>query len=124
MLVARRSFVATYDGREVAVHRGRTRVAERHELALRFPLRFEKVNMREDARSRFRDQLDTAETYDDYVRMLDEMTARLRLVQQRGEMRVTAPDPRGEASPSRNTPRHASPSSRRRAPKVFLITPP
>jgi hypothetical protein len=89
MLVARRSFVATYDGRQVAVHRGRTRVAEGHELALRFPLRFEPVNMREDARSRFRGVLDCARSYDEYVRVLDELVTRLETIEQRGAARVT-----------------------------------
>jgi hypothetical protein len=88
MLVARRSFVATYDGRQVAVHRDRTRVAEGHELALRFPLRFEKVNMREQARSRFRHLLDRAQTYSEYRGLLDELVTRLEVVEQRGEVRV------------------------------------
>jgi hypothetical protein len=88
MLVARQSFSAVHDGKPVAVHRGRTRIADDHELARRFPHRWEPVNRREDARIRFRDRLDTAETYDQYIEMLDKATARLALVEQRGEVRV------------------------------------
>jgi hypothetical protein len=40
-LVARISFVADYDGRQVAVHRDRTIVADDHELARWFASRFE-----------------------------------------------------------------------------------
>jgi hypothetical protein len=87
MLVARRSFVATYDGRKVAVHRGRTRVSADHELARRFPLRFEPVRMREEAAARFRDVLDQADTYDEYGATLDRLTARLELVERIGEAR-------------------------------------
>jgi hypothetical protein len=42
--------------------------------------------MREDARSLFRDRLDQATTYDEYVRVLDEATARLERTD-RGEIR-------------------------------------
>ena len=62
MLVARQSFSAVYDGEPVAVHRGTTRIADDHELARRFPHRFEPVNMRKDARVRFRHVLDQADT--------------------------------------------------------------
>jgi hypothetical protein len=88
MLVARRSFVATYDGRQVAVHRGQTRVAEQHELATRFPLRFEPVDRRQDARSRFRHVLDRAQSYSEYRGLLDEVVTRLEVVEQRGEVRA------------------------------------
>jgi hypothetical protein len=87
---ARRSFVATYDGRQVAVHRGQTRVAEGHELAIRFPLRFEKVD-RARMRGHASATSSTPPTYDEYVRMLDKATARLGVVEQRGAVRVTAP---------------------------------
>ena len=90
MLVARRSFtyVDPFDDELKAVHRGRTRVVEGHELALRFPLRFEKANMREQARSRFRHVLDRTQTYSEYRGLLDELATRLELVEQRGEARV------------------------------------
>jgi hypothetical protein len=88
MLVAKRSFVAAYESKPVAVHRGRTRLAEGHELARRFPLRFEPVNMREEAASRFRHLLVGIGTYDEYRARLDYLTARLELVEQRGEVRV------------------------------------
>ena len=52
-------------------------------------MRWEKMSRREDARVRFRDQLDRATSYDQYVEMLDEATERLGLVEQRGEVRVT-----------------------------------
>jgi len=89
MLVARRSFsyVDPFDGEKKAVHRGRTRVAEEHELARRFPLRFEPVRMREEAAARFRHVLDQADTYDEYRSTLDKLTARLELVERMGEAR-------------------------------------
>ena len=90
MLVARQSFSAVYDGKPVAVHRGRTRIADDHELARRFPLRFEPVRMREEAASRFRDALDQADSYDAYRDMLDKLTARLELVERMGEARCGA----------------------------------
>ena len=40
MLVALQSFTCDYDGRRIAVHRGRTFVAADHELAGRYPHRF------------------------------------------------------------------------------------
>jgi hypothetical protein len=40
MLIAAESFVATYGGEQVAVHRGQTRVIHTHELARRYPARF------------------------------------------------------------------------------------
>jgi hypothetical protein len=43
MLVARLSFTDEYDGERVAVFRGSTRVDEDHELAERWPHRFEAV---------------------------------------------------------------------------------
>jgi hypothetical protein len=39
--VARISFVTEYDGEQKAIHRGRTRVSDDHELVRRFPQRFE-----------------------------------------------------------------------------------
>ena len=62
MLVARQSFsyVDSFDGQRKPVHRGITRIANDHELARRFPLRFEPVNMREEARAFSRDRLDQA----------------------------------------------------------------
>lgn len=89
MLVARQSFsyVDSFDGQRKPVHRGITRIANDHELARRFPLRFEPVNMREEARAFFRDRLDQANTYDAYVRELDEATGRLEQVERRGEVR-------------------------------------
>jgi hypothetical protein len=47
MLVARLSFTDEYDGERVAVLRGRSRVEEGHELAQRYPWRFEPVQPRE-----------------------------------------------------------------------------
>ena len=89
MLVARQSFsyVDSFDRERKAVHRGITRVAEGHELARRFPLRFEPVRMREEAASRFRHVLDRATTYDEYRSALDMLTARLELVERTGEAR-------------------------------------
>jgi hypothetical protein len=89
MLVARRSFtyVDSFDGERKAVHPGRTRVAEEHELAQRFPLRFEPVRMREEAAARFRHVLDQADSYDEYRDTLDKLTARLELVERMGEAR-------------------------------------
>jgi hypothetical protein len=91
MLVARRSFtyVDSLDGKRKAVHRGRTRVAEEHELAQRFPLRFEPVRMREEAAARFRHVLDQADTYNEYRSTLDVLTARLELVERTGEARCS-----------------------------------
>jgi len=91
MLIATQSFsyVDPFDGEKKAVHRGRTRVAEDHDLVHRYPMRFEKVDRRHDARIRFRDRLDRAESYDEYVELLDRATDRLGLVEQRGEVRVT-----------------------------------
>jgi hypothetical protein len=90
MLVATHSFsyVDPFDGEKKAVHRGRTRIAEGHPLATRFPFRFEPVNRREDARVRFRDRLDRASSYDEYVELLDKATTRLALVEERGEVRA------------------------------------
>jgi hypothetical protein len=87
MLVARQSFtyVDPFDGEKKAVHRGRTRVAEGHELVQRYPHRWEQVDRRQDARSRFRDQLDRAQTYTEYRGLLDELVTRLEVVEQRGE---------------------------------------
>jgi len=89
MLIARQSFSAVYDGKPVAIHRGTTRVADDHDLVRRFPHRWEPVNRREDAPVRFRDKLDACSTYADYVELLDQATARLGMVEQRGEVRVT-----------------------------------
>ena len=87
MFVAVRSFVATYDGRQVAVHAGRTRVTGDHELARRYPLRFEPVRMREEAASRFRHLLDQTTSYTEYRTMLNTLTARLKTVErQKSEM--------------------------------------
>ena len=90
MLVARQSFtyVDGFDGERKAVHRGRTRVSPDHELAFRYPHRWEPVDRRQDARSRFSHQLDRAQTYAEYRSMLDEMVTRLERVEQRGEVRV------------------------------------
>ena len=88
-LVARQSFSAIYDGQPVAVHRGVSRVSDDHELARRFPLRFEPVHLREDARVRFRHALDQADSYAEYRAMLDLFTDRLKEVEQRGEVRVS-----------------------------------
>jgi hypothetical protein len=90
MLVATHSFayVDPFDGKKKAVHRGRTRVAESHPVATRFPYRFEPVNRREDARVRFVRELDRAESYDQYVELLDKATARLGMVEQRGALRI------------------------------------
>jgi hypothetical protein len=52
MLVARQSFVCEYDGEALAVHRGNTRVADDHELARRYPMRFEPVPEHEQMRYR------------------------------------------------------------------------
>jgi len=87
MLVARQSFVAVYNGEPVAVHRGRTRVAADHELACRFPHRFEEVPTRQDAAVRFRSQLDEATSYDGYRSLLATFTGRLERVAERGEYR-------------------------------------
>lgn len=43
MLVATSTFTADYDGETVEIDRGRTRVADDHDLARRFPDRFEPV---------------------------------------------------------------------------------
>ena len=117
MLVARQSFtyVDSFDLQKKSVHRGRTRVAESHELVRRYPHRWEPVNLREDARSRFRDQLDRVETYDEYVRLLDKATARLERTERRGEVRVTAPRPGGRRRHRETCVAHASRSSRSRA---------
>jgi hypothetical protein len=89
MLVARQSFsyVDGFDRERKAVHRGTTRIAENHELAMRFPHRFEPVRMREEAASRFRHVLDRATTYDEYRSTLDVLTARLEFVERMGEAR-------------------------------------
>jgi hypothetical protein len=89
MLVATQSFayVDPFDGERKAVHRGRTRIAEDHELARRFPLRFEPVNRRAEAAARFRHVLDQADTYNEYRSTLDALTARLELVERMGEAR-------------------------------------
>jgi hypothetical protein len=52
MLRALQSFTSEYDGRTVAVHRGKTRVASDHELAQRYPQRFEPVPEHEQLRYR------------------------------------------------------------------------
>jgi len=52
MLVARQSFTCEYDGQTIPVHRGRTRVADDHELAKRYPQRFEPVPEHEQTRYR------------------------------------------------------------------------
>jgi len=52
MLVARQSFTCEYDGQTIPVHRGKTRVADDHELARRYPQRFEPVPELEQARYR------------------------------------------------------------------------
>jgi hypothetical protein len=88
MLVAKHTWVTGYDGQRIAIHKGVTRVSDDHPLAKRFPLRFQKVDWRQDARSRFRHVLDRAQTYSEYRGLLDEMTARLQLVEQRDEVRV------------------------------------
>jgi hypothetical protein len=77
MLVANQSFsyVDPFDGQTKAVHRGRTRVAEGHDLARRFPHRFEPIELRDEARWRFADALDRVEGYDDYRRMLTDRFA-------------------------------------------------
>ena len=90
MLVATQSFsyVDPFDGEKKAVHRGRTRIADDHPLACRFPHRWQKVDRRHDARVRFRHALDGCESYDQYVEMLDQATDRLAVVEERGEYRV------------------------------------
>jgi hypothetical protein len=45
--------------------------------------------MREDARSLFRDRLDQATTYDEYVRELDQATDRLEQVERGGQYRAS-----------------------------------
>ena len=52
MLVARQSFTCEYDGQTIPVHRGRTRIADDHELAQRYPGRFEPVPEHEQLRYR------------------------------------------------------------------------
>jgi hypothetical protein len=52
MLRALQSFTTEYGGRTVAVHRGSTRVADDHELAKRFPRRFEPLP--DDEQTRYR----------------------------------------------------------------------
>jgi hypothetical protein len=91
MLIARQSFsyVDPFDGERKAVHRGVTRVAPDHELARRFPHRFEAVNMREEARWRFRGQLDQAKTYEEYARTLDRATSRLEAIERSGVFRCS-----------------------------------
>jgi hypothetical protein len=88
MLVATQSFSAVYDGERIAVHRGTTRISEDHELARRFPHRFTPVKMREQARARFRGQLDQATTYEEYVRRLDDATGRLERTVRGGVVRA------------------------------------
>jgi hypothetical protein len=77
-----------YDGERIAVHRGTTRISEDHDLARRFPHRFEPVRMREEARMRFRGRLDQATTYEEYVRMLDDATGRLERTDRGGVIRA------------------------------------
>ena len=90
MLLATVSFAYTdpFDGERKACRRSATRIDESHPLATRFPMRFEKVDRRHDARVRFRHALDRAESYSQYVSMLDEATDRLAMVEERGEVRV------------------------------------
>ena len=52
MLRALQSFTTEYAGRTVAVHRGSTRVADDHELAKRFPRRFEPLPEHDETRYR------------------------------------------------------------------------
>lgn len=90
MLIARQSFayVDPFDGEKKAVHRGTTRIADNHDLARRFPHRWEPAPLRADAASRFRHVLDACSTYDEYRDTLDVLTDRLGLVEERGEVRV------------------------------------
>ena len=91
MLIARQSFtyVDPFDGETKAIHRGSSRIANNHPLSRRYPHRWEPVDRRQDARSLFRDQLDRAQTYNEYRGLLDELVTRLEVVEQRGAMRVT-----------------------------------
>ena len=89
MLVATQSFSYTdpFDGEKKAIHRGKSRVVDGHELARRFPHRFEPVNTRETAQAFFRDDLDRATTYDEYVRILDAAERNLEQVERGGMYR-------------------------------------
>jgi hypothetical protein len=72
MLVARISFTADYDGKRIAIHRERSRVAEDHELARRYPERFEPAD---DDHGRRRDayRLVDGRSITDQVRFAQEL---------------------------------------------------
>jgi len=90
MLEATQSWTCEYDGKRIAIHRGRSRVADGHQLAHRFPHRFTPVPARQEAAERFGHLLAQAGTYDEYRALLDHLEVVVEAVHGHGEYRAVA----------------------------------
>jgi hypothetical protein len=74
-------------GVEISRPRADSVVPSCAQLARRFPHRFTPVPIRQEARIRFRGQLDQATTYQQYLGILDRATSRLEAVERGGVFR-------------------------------------
>jgi hypothetical protein len=90
-LIARRSFVADYDGERVPLFRGRTRVADDHELAHQHPDSWERETTRAQVEWRYRDRLASARDAVELEQMISAYSQILEANERRGVERGPLP---------------------------------